>query len=160
MLLNPACFAVNTGTSKYDPYGPLEEPSVPAPIYTTASTNCRVTTLGGGPDSFVPNYQQTPPAERHAPNADEIMRQVEARNRAEQQQRQQEQQQYEIPEYNRQEPSAPPRGQSTTSPVHLLPDTLVTGAVNVASSAISTARSVINMIVPPREVRRNCYPVI
>lgn len=32
--------------------------------------------------------------------------------------------------------------------VHILPETLVSGAVNVASSAINTARSVINMIVP------------
>ncbi|KAL1518013.1 hypothetical protein ABEB36_001699 [Hypothenemus hampei] len=32
--------------------------------------------------------------------------------------------------------------------VHILPESLVTGAVNVASSAINTARSVINMIRP------------
>lgn len=39
-------------------------------------------------------------------------------------------------------------------PVHILPENLVSGAVNVASSAINTARSVINMIVPPKpEVR-------
>lgn len=35
--------------------------------------------------------------------------------------------------------------------VHMIPETLVTGAVNVASSAINTARSVLNMIVPPKE---------
>lgn len=41
-------------------------------------------------------------------------------------------------------------------PVHILPENLVSGAVNVASSAINTARSVINMIVPPKptEVRQ------
>ncbi|KAF2902828.1 hypothetical protein ILUMI_03364 [Ignelater luminosus] len=36
-----------------------------------------------------------------------------------------------------------------TSPVTVLPNTLVSGAVNVASSAINTARSVINMFSPP-----------
>lgn len=41
------------------------------------------------------------------------------------------------------------RGMSQT--VHVIPETLVTGAVNVASSAINTARSVLNMIVPPKE---------
>lgn len=34
--------------------------------------------------------------------------------------------------------------------VHMIPETLVTGAVNVASSAINTARSVLNMLAPAR----------
>lgn len=42
-----------------------------------------------------------------------------------------------------------------TSPVaaavQILPETLVTGAVNVASSAINTARSVIDMLRPRHE---------
>lgn len=39
--------------------------------------------------------------------------------------------------------------------VHAIPENLMAGAVNVASSAISTARSVLNMIVPAKaeEVR-------
>lgn len=44
--------------------------------------------------------------------------------------------------------------------MQILPDTLVTGAVNVASSAINTARSVLNMFaMPPRDdqVRTVCY---
>lgn len=42
-------------------------------------------------------------------------------------------------------------------PVHILPENLVSGAVNVASSAINTARSVINMIVPPKSEVRNIF---
>lgn len=46
------------------------------------------------------------------------------------------------------------RGSSTSGEkreenvVHILPETLVSGAVNVASTAFNTARSVINMIRP------------
>jgi hypothetical protein len=55
-------------------------------------------------------------------------------------------------------PSAPPQQPAQSPnhphiqnvPVHILPENLVNGAVHVASSAISTARSVINMIVPPK----------
>lgn len=53
-------------------------------------------------------------------------------------------------------PSAPPQPNQSTeftpSPVHILPENLVSGAVNVASSAINTARTVINMITPKTEV--------
>lgn len=55
-------------------------------------------------------------------------------------------------------PMEPPVHTSSPSPViserrqestvHILPETLVAGAVNVASSAINTARSVINMMRP------------
>ncbi|RZC36635.1 uncharacterized protein BDFB_005760 [Asbolus verrucosus] len=53
-------------------------------------------------------------------------------------------------------PSAPPQQHRTVNhspaqqPVHILPENLVNGAVNVASSAINTARSVISMIVPSK----------
>lgn len=43
------------------------------------------------------------------------------------------------------------RTNGVTQTVTLIPETLVTGAVNVASSAINTARSVLNMIVPGKE---------
>lgn len=42
-------------------------------------------------------------------------------------------------------------GECNPNTVHILPETLVSGAVHVASSAINTARSVINMLVPPRQ---------
>lgn len=36
--------------------------------------------------------------------------------------------------------------------VHILPETVVTGAAILASSALNTARNVLNMIVPPRNI--------
>ncbi|KYB28640.1 hypothetical protein TcasGA2_TC003458 [Tribolium castaneum] len=47
-------------------------------------------------------------------------------------------------------PAQPPEAEYPPQ-VHILPENLVSGAVNVASSAINTARSVINMIVPKTE---------
>lgn len=44
-------------------------------------------------------------------------------------------------------PSAP-EAVPNVSQVHILPESLLNGAVNAASSAINTARSVINMIKP------------
>lgn len=46
-----------------------------------------------------------------------------------------------------------PIGNGDRSTMHILPDTLVNGAVNVASSAINTARSVLNLFSPspPRQ---------
>lgn len=45
--------------------------------------------------------------------------------------------------------SAPPQPEANA--LHILPDTLVSGAVNVASSAINTARSVLNMFTRPEQ---------
>ncbi|XP_044269025.1 uncharacterized protein LOC123014155 [Tribolium madens] len=57
------------------------------------------------------------------------------------------------PSVKEETPSAPPQPPQAeyTPQVHILPENLVSGAVNVASSAINTARSVINMIVPKAE---------
>ncbi|XP_066249930.1 uncharacterized protein [Euwallacea similis] len=73
----------------------------------------------------VPNYQQTPPEQRVHP---------ENLGRA--------------PTTSPDTPPATPPRQQQEEVVHLLPEALVTGAVNVASSALNTARSVINMIKP------------
>lgn len=103
-----------------------------------------------GATVHVPNYQQTPPEQRAAPPAAFTIG-VEAAN---------------IPTAQPATVAAPggtevPTGETTppenvrthenSPPIHILPETLVSGAVNVASSALNTARSVINMIVP-REV--------
>lgn len=49
------------------------------------------------------------------------------------------------------EKKVPVRSNEAQQNVPMIPETLVTGAVNVASSAINTARSVLNMIVPSKE---------
>lgn len=70
----------------------------------------------------VANYQQTPPEERVSPEL--LVRPPVV-----------------------QEPRAV-AAPASPEQVHILPEALVSGAVNVASSAINTARSVINMIKP------------
>lgn len=105
--------------------------------------------------SHVPNYQQTPPEHRTAPvhynisGQDipiEVISNANILNAT-------------IPNANipATQPTAAETNVNASAPpaenvVHILPETLVSGAVNVASSAINTARSVINMI-RPTEVR-------
>lgn len=109
--------------------------------------------------SHVPNYQQTLPENRQAPEYVPIYPTPEAVEAGF------------VPttetfvsatEFNNESFAIPPEPTSASSPrtstspigerrpevVHILPETLVNGAVNVASSAINTARSVINMIRP------------
>lgn len=57
-----------------------------------------------------------------------------------------------------QSPAPLPKCEATPPPVkndpsvHILPETVVTGATNLANSALNTARNVLNMIVPNKEV--------
>ncbi|CAH0548093.1 unnamed protein product [Brassicogethes aeneus] len=133
----PTTEAYPLGPRMVFPCAVSDEPSV-IPIYTTARTAPNTSTCGNGnpftapPPQFVANYQQTPPEERRAPTAADFAATLGGGERRR-------------PEAVG-SPTAPPQ-----PPVHILPDALVSGAVNVASSAINTARSVINMIVPPRE---------
>lgn len=108
--------------------------------------------------SHVPNYQQTLPENRKAPeyipiypNTEEFQADFIPSTEF-----------VSVTDFNNTEPNAPPAETVQTRPtrgsspgerredniVHILPETLVTGAVNVASTAINTARSVINMIRP------------
>lgn len=65
------------------------------------------------------------------------------------------------PSPSRAEPVKPEQKTSPvqTPQVHLIPENLMSGAVNVASSAINTAKSVLQMITPARteEVRINDF---
>lgn len=103
-----------------------------------------------GATVHVPNYQQTPPELRAAPPA-AFITVTEAVNIPTTQPA------TVVPPSGAGVPTGvatPPenvRNHENSPPIHILPETLVSGAVNVASSAINTARSVINMIVP-REV--------
>lgn len=115
--------------------------------------------------SYVPNYMQTPPENRQAPEYVPIYPNPVTAESA-----------FTQPETFVAEfptvPNAPPMESAYTSStqassvagerrpegaVHILPETLVTGAVNVASSAINTARSVINMIRPQEVCRIASY---
>ncbi|KAJ8933882.1 hypothetical protein NQ314_013735 [Rhamnusium bicolor] len=91
----------------------------------------------------VPNYQQTPPSMRTPPESTVMFTNLADRAST--------------PTSSlglESHLSEPVRISESSSPIHILPETLVAGAVNVASSAINTARSVINMIVPREQPGR------
>ncbi|KAJ8924658.1 hypothetical protein NQ315_000809 [Exocentrus adspersus] len=102
-----------------------------------------------GATFHVPNYQQTPPSMRQTPpNCTRVPTESSS-----------------IPTTRASTTTGAHASRTTaataenvrpeTSPtIHILPETLVSGAVNVASSAINTARSVIQMIVPREQQGR------
>lgn len=111
--------------------------------------------------SHVPNFQQTVPENRQAPEyvpiypTPDLVEYAFAPGESF----------VSATEFNTEPFAPPPEPVPTSSPqnsansaerrenvVHILPETLVNGAVNVASSAINTARSVINMMTRPHEV--------
>ncbi|XP_018571385.1 uncharacterized protein LOC108911046 isoform X2 [Anoplophora glabripennis] len=91
--------------------------------------------FAAGSTVHVPNFQQTPPELRTAPpTATTTTAETTS-----------------IPTTQAAAGTPPPenvRAHENSPPIHILPETLVSGAVNVASSALNTARTVFNMIVP------------
>lgn len=106
---------------KCDSYKPVEQ------SHSTSSQSSSVAGAVGGGYTHVPNYQQSVPKPTLKTEGPPVQRQN---------------------SQSSQGCSTPPKTEPV--PVHILPENFVTGAVNVASSAINTARSVINMIVPPK----------
>ncbi|CAH1102179.1 unnamed protein product [Psylliodes chrysocephalus] len=137
----------------------IQDPLIPDPmpqISTSKTTGNNPFTSDNIP--HVPNYQQTPPDERRAPSLDEIRAAFEANNETARMHTPEAVRSINTDSASRTEstpqPSAPasethaedsPRAPPSPPVHHILPESLVNGAVNAVSSV---ARSVINRIVP------------
>ncbi|KAG5871599.1 hypothetical protein JTB14_010723 [Gonioctena quinquepunctata] len=125
----------------------LTDPNYPVLNLSTHDRNPFIPTTTTTTD-HVPNYQQTPPRLRSAPPQPTV-----TQSSVPETPPHVTSQQIPAEEAPRDVPTGV-RMPATNAAIHILPEPLVHGAVNVASTAFHTARSVINRILPQEQYGR------